>query len=351
MKKDLFGLTVEQLKEVLAPLELPVYRAKQIAAWMYERYVQDFDLMTDISKTERELLKKSFFISGAVLKALQESKDGKTIKFLLELKDSLVVETVLMRQPYGNSVCVSTQVGCAMGCVFCASTIEGLVRNLNVAEILAQVYFVNRYLQDKNAKVTNIVIMGSGEPLTNYENVLGFIKLCHQKYCMNIGYRNITLSTSGIVPQIYHLAKENIPITLAVSLHAPNNTLRSKLMPINKHYHIEEVIEAADYYAEVTGRRVTYEYILIDGVNESPECAKQLSRLLKGKLANVNIIPINPVVEKKLMRPSQESIEIFADILTRNNINVTVRREMGTDIQAACGQLRYKVLKQQKGSF
>lgn len=321
------------------------FRAKQIAEWIYRRGISDFSLMSNLPLAYRNTLAALYTVSAVSVKGEQHSADHATSKFLLAFSDGMAVETVLMRQPYGNSVCVSTQVGCAMGCVFCASTIEGVERDLSGGEILAQVLFVDRFLrQTSGGHVNSIVIMGSGEPLVNYENVLRFIRLCHQQYALNLSYRSITLSTSGIVPGIYRLAEEGLPITLAISLHAPNDELRSQLMPVNKAYSLGEVIAAAQHYASGTGRRVTYEYTLIKGINDQPEHARQLAALLKGHLANVNLIPVNPVPERGLMRPSKEQIGRFENLLSSAGLNVTTRREMGADIHAACGQLRRRVL-------
>ena len=262
-----------------------------------------------------------------------DSDDGLTTKFLLELNDGNAVEAVLMRHDYGNSVCISTQVGCAMGCKFCASTIKGLERNLTSSEILSEVLFVNSTLDGQ--RIDNIVVMGIGEPLMNYDNLLKFLKMIHEDYTIGLSYRKITVSTCGIVPNIYKLAEEDLPITLSISLHAPNNELRSQLMPINSNFSIDEVVKAGKDYGDKTGRRVTYEYILIANVNDTTEHALQLSRLLAGQLANVNLIPINPVDERDFKRPTKERVNKFADFLNNHGITATVRKEMGTNINAA----------------
>ena len=312
---------------------------------MYGQGVVDFAAMPNLPKALREKLAQAFAIERPVLRDRQDSSDGQTSKFLLEFVDGVAVETVLMRQSYGNSICVSTQAGCNMGCVFCASTLHGMVRNLTTGEILSQVFFINELLQREGQKVDTMVIMGSGEPMMNYEAVVAFMRLCHAPYCLNMGYRNITVSSSGIVPELYRLAEENIPVTLSISLHAPNDALRSELMPINRKYPLADVVAAARHYADTTKRRVTYEYILIEGVNDGEEQAAELCQLLRGQLASVNLIPINPVVERNLRRPSPERIQAFERYLSRKHITVTVRREMGNDIQAACGQLRNQHLK------
>ncbi|HWR44784.1 23S rRNA (adenine(2503)-C(2))-methyltransferase RlmN [Sporomusa sp.] len=343
-KTELFGLFAAETAEAMKPLGLEPYRGKQIVEWLYKHGVREFDAMTNLSKDQRVKLALRFTIMKLSQKAAQHSVDGRTSKFLIAFPDDMAVETVLMRQPYGNSVCISTQVGCAMGCSFCASTLGGLARNLTGGEILSQVLYINELLKQEDHKVDSIVIMGSGEPLANYDNVLRFIRLIHEPYCLGLSYRSITLSTSGLVPEINKLAEEAIPITLSISLHAPNNELRTRLMPINKRYPIEQVLAAGNRYAEITGRRVTYEYTLIAGINDQPVHARELAALLKGRLANVNLIPINPVPERGLLRPAQTDIVRFEQLLKSEHLNVTLRREMGTDIDAACGQLRHKVL-------
>jgi 23S rRNA (adenine2503-C2)-methyltransferase len=344
MKINIFGMFADEIAVVIQPHGLLKYSAVQIAKWMYQYGVYDFDSMTNLSKKHRTILSENCMINTVMTQTVEHSSDGKTSKFLLRSYDGMAVETVLMRQPYGNSVCVSTQVGCAMGCIFCASTLNGVTRNLTGGEILAQVIYINKLLQQEEATVNTIVIMGSGEPLANYDSVLKFIKLCHEEYSIHLSYRSITLSTSGLVPEMDKLATEGLPITLSISLHAPNNELRSQLMPINNRYSLPEVMAAGDNYAKQTGRRVTYEYILIAGLNDKIEHAQQLVMLMKGRLANVNLIPVNPVVERGLLRPDSKRVQQFERILLQRGINVTVRREMGTDIRAACGQLRHKVL-------
>lgn len=343
-KLDLFGLFAEEITAAVVANGLEKYRGRQIAEWMYQRRVRDFAAMTNLSKAQREMLADRFLLGGVSLAARQQAANGQTSKLLLTLADELTVETVLMRHSYGNSVCVSSQVGCGMGCVFCASTLQGVARNLSGGEMLAQVLFVSDLLGEEKAGVNSIVIMGSGEPLANYDNVLRFIRLCHESYCLNLSYRSFTLSTAGLVPGIDRLAAEGLPITLAVSLHAPNNALRSQIMPINEKYPLQEVLAAADRYAATTGRRVTYEYTLIAGLNDSDAQARELAALLRGKLANVNFIPVNPVAERGLMRPDAARMNRFLEVVKAGGINATVRREMGADIRAACGQLRQAVL-------
>ena len=343
--ENIFGKTLEELSEMLQAWGLPKFRGKQLAQWMYQKSVTDFQQMPNLPKDMREKLTQNAVIDRASSIDKLDSRDGKTTKYLLTFSDGVAVETVLMRQPYGNSICISSQAGCNMGCAFCASTIHGMKRNLTVGEMLAQTYYINDQLRQQEEKVDTIVIMGSGEPLANYENVLGYIRLLHEDYCLGMSYRSITLSTSGIVPNIYRLAEEGIPINLSISLHAPENELRTELMPVNKKYPLEEVVEAGKQYGEQTHRRVTYEYILIANVNDNYQQAKELARLLRGQLASVNLIPINPVAERDWHRPAPERITFFENYLKEHNITATVRREMGNDIQAACGQLRNKHIK------
>ena len=344
MKINIFGMFIEEIATAIQPYGLPKFRAAQIAKWMYQHGIDTFENMTNLSKDNKVLLAEHFVIQTASTQAVQQSADGKTSKHLLRFHDGAAVETVLMRQPYGNSVCVSTQVGCGMGCVFCASTLNGVTRDLTAGEILAQVLYVNELLKQEQQHVNTIVIMGAGEPLANYDHVVKFMRLCHEDYCLTISYRSITLSTSGLVPEIDKLAAEGIPVTLSISLHAPNNEIRSQLMPINNRYPMVEVMAAANRYAQQTGRQVTYEYILIADVNDQAHHAKQLAGLMRGRLANVNLIPVNSVIERGLLRPKSKQVDLFEQILIERKINVTVRREMGADILAACGQLRHKTL-------
>lgn len=350
MKDNLLGLFADEIVEKLAPYGFEKYRGQQIAKWIYQQGVFDYERMTNIPNAKRQVLKNHFEINMPTLTAHQHSGDKKTSKFLLTFKDNASVETVLMKQPYGNSACVSTQVGCGMGCRFCASTLQGVKRNLTGGEILSQILYINSILAKERSAVNSIVIMGSGEPLANYDNVLRFIRLCHESYSLNMSYRNITLSTAGIVPGIEKLATEGIPINLAISLHAPTNAIRSSIMPINKQYDIASVIDAADRYAEKTGRRVTYEYTLIENINDSPDHAAMLAKLLKGRLASVNLIPVNSVPERGLLRPARDQILKFLHILQSLHIVVTLRKEMGADIQAACGQLRRKVIEKEESA-
>lgn len=337
-KKNLFGLTLAELEDELK--DLPKFRAKQIAAWLYQRGAKNFNDMTDLSKNLRADLENRYEIQTPQLVKKLVSKDKLTTKFLLKFKDGAAVETVLMRHDYGNSICISTQVGCAMGCKFCASTLNGMERNLTAGEMLGEIIFVNDFLREENQKVDTLVIMGTGEPLTNFDNLLKMLKLLHENYTLGLSYRKITISTCGIVPAIKKLIAEKIPVTLSISLHAPNNKLRSEIMPINSAFPMNEVLKAGELYAQETGRRVTYEYILIGGVNDTEEHARQLAKLLDGQLCNVNLIPINPVDERNFQRPTHNATQKFFHFLNSHNINATIRKEFGDEINAACGQLR-----------
>ena len=338
--ENIFGLTMQEIEARCYELQIPAYRSKQIADWIYHKNVNSFDEMKNLPKELRSTLASRFSLFKALRIMQWDSADGVTSKFLLQFEDGVAVETVLMRQPYGNSVCISTQAGCAMGCAFCASTLHGVARNLTAGEMLAEIFWINDYLRPKNQKVDTIVLMGSGEPMMNYDNVLSFLRLMHESYCLNFSYRNVTISTSGVVPGIKRLEKETLPITLSISLHAANDSLRSELMPINKKYPIHTVVAAGKAYSETTRRRITYEYILIHGVNDTEKDACDLANLLRGQMANVNLIPINPVKERHWRRPSKERVDAFLKHLEKLHISATIRREMGSDIQAACGQLR-----------
>ena len=341
---NIFGWTKTELADALREEGIPRFRADQIIRWMYQRGAVSFDVMDNLPKVLRAQLAERFSIERPQVGARLTSADGATIKLLYAFADGQTAETVLMRHPYGNSVCVSTQAGCCMGCAFCASTLHGLARNLTVGEIAAQVIGMADYLRQEGARVDTIVVMGSGEPMENYDNVIGALRLLHAEETIGLSYRGMTLSTSGIVPGILRLAEEGLPISLSISLHAPTEELRSSLMPVNRMYPMAEVLRAAELYAARTKRRVTYEYILIRDVNDGVREAEQLARLLRGQLASVNLIPINPVAERHLFRPPRETVLRFQRILEAHHVTATVRREMGTDIQAACGQLRSRLM-------
>ena len=341
---NIFGWTKEQLAEALKDYDIPRFRADQIVRWMYQRGAASFDVMDNLSKGLRAQLAELFSIDRPKVVSRLHSADGATIKLLYEFADGQTAETVLMRHPYGNSVCVSTQAGCRMGCAFCASTLHGLQRNLTAGEIAAQVIGIADFLRTEGARVDTIVVMGSGEPLENYDNVIAALRLLHEDYTIGLSYRGVTLSTSGIVPGIERLTEEGIPISLSISLHAPTEELRSQIMPVNRKYPLADVLRAARMYAERTKRRITYEYILIRDLNDGVREAEQLPKLLRGQLASVNLIPINPVAERNLYRPDKAAIRRFQKILEERHITATLRREMGTDIQAACGQLRNRLM-------
>ena len=347
MTENIYGLFASEIGENFVRIGVEKFRASQVADWMYKRGIYDFNQMSNLSAGLRTKLRGNFSIDFPEEQTAKQSADGKTIKSLLRFDDGEAVETVLMRQPYGNSVCVSSQVGCAMGCKFCASTLAGLERNLTGGEMLAQVQHAQKKLPE-GQRVSSVVIMGGGEPLANLDEVLRFMRLCHEPSILDMGYRSFTVSTCGLVPGIRRLQEAGLPVTLSISLHAPNDEIRSRLMPINRKYPMAELMGAAYEYALVTKRRVTYEYAMIHNVNDSPEHARELANLLRGKLAAVNLIPLNPVPESGLERSTPERIERFEEMLKVRRITVTVRREMGADIDAACGQLRNSY---QKGGF
>lgn len=335
-KTDIKSMTIEELKSFFIELGEKAFRATQIFGWLHEKRVASYEEMTNVSKGLRERLEQECQLT--TLKEIDrlESVDG-TIKFLFELEDGQAIESVLMKYHHGNSVCISSQAGCRMGCRFCASTLGGLVRHLKASEMLEQIYEIERIAGET---VSNVVVMGTGEPMDNYDNFVRFVRILSAKEGKNISVRNITVSTCGLVEGIRKLAEEGLPLTLALSLHAPNDTIRKQLMPVANKYSIEEVLQACDYYYEKTSRRITYEYSLVKGVNDSTECAKELVMRLKGKNCHVNLIPVNPIKERDFQKSKNESIQNFKNILEKNRIPVTVRREMGSDINAACGQLR-----------
>ena len=350
MKIDIFGLTIEELQEVLVSKGLKKFRAKQIFQWLYQKSVFDFSAMHNLSKADIAILEENFTVLPREITILREqnSSDGLTSKLLLGMPDGNSVETVLMHHDYGYSVCVSSQVGCDMRCAFCASGLKGAVRNLSAAEIIAQVYLFNERIREQKQMVSRVVVMGSGEPMLNFDAVLGALDFFHREDTCFMSYRNMTISTCGIIPGINRLAEQGKPINLAVSLHAVRNDLRTSLMPVNKGFPFVDVIAAAEAYSEAGGRQVTYEYILLKDKNDSVQDAELLSNYLRYKHASVNLIPANPVPEQGFERPSKAAIERFVKVLTKNRINATVRKEMGKDIDAACGQLRAKFAKEQE---
>ena len=338
--KNIKDYNLEQLKDELESLGEKKYRAEQIFKWIYVDKVNSFDEMTNLSISLREKLKNNYSINNFKVIKRQVSSDG-TQKFLFDILDGNAIESVLMKYHHGNTICVSSQVGCKMGCKFCASTGIKFVRSLSAGEIVEQVLAVER---ESGEKISNIVFMGIGEPLDNYDNVIHAIRILNNPKGLNIGARHISVSTSGIVPRIYDLAKENIQCTLSVSLHATNNEKRSQMMPINKKYSIEELIRACKDYINITNKRISFEYALAKDNNDNLEDAKQLVSLLKGMLCHVNLIPINKIENGNFVKSSNENIIKFRDYLNDNGIVATIRRELGSDIDAACGQLRRKNL-------
>ena len=337
----IYDLTMEELRAWLNEQGEPGFRAGQIYDWLYVKRVNDFDEMTNLPKLLRAKLAASFDFVTLTEIARLSSKDG-TVKFLFQLHDGHAVETVLMRHRYGNSVCVTTQVGCRVGCTFCASTLGGLKRDLTSGEIAAQVVKCQQMLDEEDERVSSIVMMGIGEPFENYDATMKFLRTIIHPKGLNIGARHITVSTSGIVPSIYKFAEEDTQVNLAISIHAPNDALRSRLMPVNRRYPFADLMDAIRHYIDKTGRRVTFEYALIGGVNDRPEHARELAEVLQGMLCHVNLIPVNYVPERDYVRTPREDIFAFQRILADHRINVTIRREQGHDIAAACGQLRAK---------
>ena len=340
-KKDIASYSFEELQEEMLAIGEKGFRSRQIYSWIHEKLVDDFEEMTNLPKTLRQKLEVAYEIRRVEMEKRQISKIDGTNKFLFCLKDGNMVESVLMKYKHGNSVCISSQVGCRMGCRFCASTLDGLERNLTPSEMLRQVYQIQKITGER---VSNIVIMGTGEPLDNYDNFLKFIHMVSDEHGLNISQRNITASTCGIVPNIRRLAEEKLQITLALSLHGSNQEKRRSLMPVANKYELHEVLEACDYYFEKTGRRITFEYSLVHGVNDTPEDAKELMGILKDRNCHLNLIPVNPIKERNYEKPDKKSAENFKNKLEKSGINVTIRREMGSDIDGACGQLRRKTM-------
>lgn len=339
-KRDLLSLTLAEIEELLVSMGEKKFRGKQIFQWI-NRGIKNFDEMTNLSKTLRDKLEEHTYITNIKIEEKLVSSIDDTIKYLFLLDDYNIIEGVIMKYHHGITACISTQVGCAMGCSFCASTLEGLVRNLRAGEMIDQILTMQ---DDIEERISNIVLMGSGEPLNNFDETINFLKIVNDESGLNIGNRHITLSTSGLVPQIKTLADLQIPINLAISLHAPNDELRRKTMPVAKKYSIKELIDSCKYYIDKTNRRITFEYALIKGINDGEQNANELVNLLKGILCHVNLIPVNSVEERGYKKPNIESINKFQHILKKSGIEATIRREMGSDINAACGQLRRKYL-------
>jgi len=347
-KPLLYSMTLDELKEWLTSIGEKAFRAQQIFDWLYVKRVASFDEMSNLSKELREKLAAAFRIDPMAEITRQESEDG-TIKFLFQLIDGHAIETVIMRHNYGNSICVTTQVGCRIGCTFCASTLGGLKRNLEAGEIVSQVLMAQRALDEDNQRASHVVVMGIGEPFENFDNLLAFLRIINDNRGLNIGARHITVSTSGIIPKIYEFAEQGGQVNLAISLHAPTTELRTKLMPINRGFPLEKLMEACRYYVAKTGRRISFEYGLFGGQNDQPEHAEKLAELIGDMLCHVNLIPVNYVPERDYVRTPRNDIFRFKNILEEKGINVTIRREHGSDIAAACGQLRAQYAKETTG--
>ena len=335
-KRDIKSMLPAELETVMGELGQPRFRAGQIFKWLHSG-VTDFAKMSNLPKDLRENLDKNFYIADVILKKRLESTLDDTVKYLYMLADGEYIESVLMKYRHGYTVCVSTQVGCRMGCSFCASGLDGLSRNLTASEILSQVMAAQR---DRQIRVSNVVLMGMGEPLDNFDNTVRFLELVSHPDGMNIGLRHISLSTSGVVPGIYKLMELKKPITLSVSLHAPNDQIRSRMMRVNRKWNIDTLLKACRDYIAADGRRISFEYAVVEGVNDSDACALELAGRLKGMLCHVNLIPANPVAENGYKRPNAARVARFAEILNQKGINTTVRRTLGADINASCGQLR-----------
>lgn len=339
-KVNLLDLSLEEMEKLIVGIGQQKFRAKQIYQWI-NKGVKDIDEMANLPKDLRQELKTRFAFNKLSAAHKLVSKIDGTAKYIFKLSDGNIIESVLMKYKHGNTVCISSQVGCKMGCRFCASTGAGFMRNLSPGEMLDQVLSIQA---DCGERIGNIVIMGIGEPMDNYDNVVGFLRLVNHPEGLNIGYRHISLSTCGLVPEILRLVKENMPITLSISLHAANDEERGQIMPVNKKYSIDKLIEACKIYTEETKRRITFEYALIDKVNDSKKDAEELAHRIKGMLCHVNLIPVNSIKDGVYRKSSKQQIKIFQDTLQRFGIEATVRRELGSDINAACGQLRRNIL-------
>ena len=340
-KTDVKSMTLEELQLFMGELGEPKFRAKQIFDWLHQKQVDTFAEMTNLSQKLRERLEQEAKIGGVEMVERLLSKEDGTRKYLFALENGSIIESVLMQYDYGNTVCVSTQAGCRMGCKFCASTLNGVERSLTPAEMLSQVYTIQK---DLGQRISGVVLMGSGEPLDNYDNVLRFIHLLNDPAGQNMGQRHITLSTCGLIEKMYRLAEENLQITLAVSLHAPNDEIRREIMPVAKANPMEKLLGACVDYANHTKRRITFEYAMIQGVNDSDACARELADKLRHTLCHVNLIPMNPVKERNFTKSSTDRVQRFAHLLQEHGVETTIRRRLGSDIDAACGQLRRKYM-------
>lgn len=344
-KPDIRSMILPELEEYFVAKGEKKFRAKQVYQWFHQKLIRTPKEMNNIPKSIRADIEENTEWTALREVTCYTSKIDGTAKFLFELRDHHIIESVLMKYKHGNSVCISSQVGCRMGCKFCASTLDGLARNLRPSEMLDQIYYIQKKTKER---VTNVVVMGSGEPFDNYDNLLIFLRMLTDSNGLNISQRNITVSTCGLVPFIRKLADEKLQITLAISLHAPNDEIRKRMMPIANRYSMDEILDACQYYIEKTGRRITFEYCLAQGQNDSIDNARELVHKIRGMLCHVNLIPVNPVKEREFEKSKQRSIQDFKNILEKNKINVTIRREMGSDIQAACGQLRKKYCDERK---
>ncbi len=345
MAADVKSMTLEELQAFLAEWGEPKFRAKQIFAWLHEKQVDDFSQMTNLSQALRQRLAAETSISSLQMVERLLSKQDGTRKYLFALENGSVIESVLMQYEYGNTVCVSTQAGCRMGCRFCASTLDGVERSLTTGEMLSQVYTIQK---DLGERISGVVLMGSGEPLDNYDAVLRFIRLLNDPAGQNIGQRHITLSTCGLVENMYRLADEALQITLAVSLHAPNDTIRQQIMPVANAYPMEQLLQACQDYIQKTKRRITFEYAMMQGINDSDVCAEELAQKLRHMLCHVNLIPMNPVKEREFTKSGTERVQHFAKILQQHGVETTIRRRLGSDIDAACGQLRRRYMQKEE---
>lgn len=339
MKKDIKSMNYKEIENEMLSMGEPKFRAKQIYSWLQKNQVEDFDEMTNISKNMREKLKDNYEIYTCTIEKKLVSVYDDTVKYLFKLHDGEYIESVVMKYKYGYTICVSSQVGCKMGCTFCASTIAGFVRNLMPCEILSQISVAQH---DLGIRISHVVLMGVGEPLDNFNNVMRFLELVTDENGLNLSMRNISLSTCGVVDGIYKLLEKKLQLTLSISLHAPNDEIRSRTMPVNKRWNTSELLKACHDYTKATSRRISFEYAMISGVNDSDECALELAKRLKGMLAHVNLIPVNEVKETGYKKSGEDRIKRFTQILTSHGINTTVRRTLGSDINASCGQLRRK---------
>lgn len=345
MKTDILSMTFSELSDKFNLLGYPKFRAKQVYEWLHKHLVSDYDEMTNLPKNLREELKEKLPIYSCKIEKKQVSRIDNTVKYLFQLHDGDFIESVVMKYKYGYTICVSSQVGCKMGCAFCASTLGGFKRSLTAGEILSQLYTAQK---DIGERISHIVLMGMGEPLDNFENVMRFLELVTDENGINISMRNISLSTCGIVPKIEELLKKHLQLTLSISLHAPSDEIRSGIMPINKKYSVDELLKICRKYTQETSRRISFEYSMLSGFNDTDECARLLASKLKGMLCHVNLIPVNEVAESPYKPSTPERIERFVDILSKSGINATVRRKLGSDIDASCGQLRLKENKNRK---